>query len=108
MIGEPIEPIYDRDWFAMTGRASVLDEMAVCMVSVDPAPVMELFKTQYDSDDQAAAIGALAPLMGQCLVAGVKLEANALSLRTALGEAMYHRVFDPPVEAGSGVVEAAE
>lgn len=106
--GEPIQPIYDREWFAMTGRAAVLDEMAVCMVSVDPAPVMSLFQTQYDSDDQSAAIGALGPLMGQCLVAGVKLEANALSLRTALGEAMYHRVFDPPVEAGSTAAGAAE
>ena len=106
--GEPIQPIYDREWFPMTGRIPVLDEMAVCMVSVDPAPVMDLFKTQYDSDDQSAAIGALGPLMGQCLAAGVKLEANALSLRTALGEAMYHRVFDPPVEAASEVAEAAE
>lgn len=102
LTGEPIQPIYDRDWFAMTGRASVLDEMAVCMVSVDPAPVLELFKTLYDSKEQSEAIGALGPLMGQCLAAGVKLEANALSLRTALGEAMYHRLFDPPVEQRIG------
>lgn len=91
----PIQRDYPRDWYAMTNRAQAIDEMAVCVADINPQGISVLLGSEIGSGDQKAAIGALMPAVGQCLSKTVRLKTNALGLRTALAEALYHRAFDP-------------
>lgn len=109
----PLLAKYERPWFAMTGREEAIDEMAVCIAAIDPQGIRGLFKTLHDSKQEGAALAAMGPSFGKCLESGFQLKANALSLRTALAEALYHRAYDPaPAQAGvgedGGTSEAAE
>lgn len=88
---------YSRGWHAMTGRASPIDEMATCVAELNPAGILALTRTEYASKKQKVAIAALTPSVGSCLLTGYKMNINALGLRTALTEALYHRAFDAPV-----------
>lgn len=97
----PLEAAYERPWFVMTGREPVIDEMATCIAAIDPQDIRRIFKTVYDSKEERQAFGLLGPALGQCLQAGVQLKANALSLRTALAEALYHRAYDPASTASA-------
>ena len=90
----PVQPTYDRDWYAFTERARPLDEMATCVADSDPAGIGHLLASSYGSDSESAAIRALIPSLGPCLGTNYRLNANPLALRTALGEALYHRAFD--------------
>ena len=93
---------YPRDWHAMTGRPVQIDQMATCVAAVNPAGIMAITKTEFGSKKEKKAIDALAPTVGQCLAAGYKMTTNQLGLRTALAEALYHRVFDvPPASANA-------
>lgn len=87
---------YTRDWYVMTGRPQAIDEMATCVADINPAGIDGLLKTGIGSKEEKAAIGAIAPSLGTCLATGYKLNANRLSIRTALAEALYHRAFDAP------------
>ena len=63
---------------------------------------MAITKTEFGGKKEKTAIDALAPTVGQCLAAGYKMTTNQLGLRTALAEALYHRVFDvPPASANA-------
>ena len=93
--------VYKRDWFVMTGRAVQIDEMATCVADVNPAGIMAITKSDFGSKKEKKAIDALAPMVGQCLSAGYKMTINQLGLRTALTEALYHRVFDPAPVSGA-------
>jgi hypothetical protein len=90
----PIQQVYARDWYSMTGRARAVDEMATCVADVDPAAIAALLHTGIGGSDQKTAIAALMPSVGQCLSKTVRLKTNPLGLRTALAEALYHRVND--------------
>lgn len=87
---------YPREWHALTGRPVQIDQMATCVADVNPAGIMKITKTGFGSKQETKAIDALAPTIGQCLAAGYKMTTNQLGLRTALAEALYHRVFDVP------------
>ena len=93
---------YDRDWQAMTGRPRQIDQMAACVANVNPAGIMAITKTEFGSKKEKKALDALAPSLATCLSVGYKMNTNQLGLRTALAEALYHRVFDaPPVSASA-------
>ncbi|MBN8501835.1 MAG: hypothetical protein J0M19_11855 [Sphingomonadales bacterium] len=93
---------YARDWYAMTGRARPIDEMATCVADINPGGILALLKTEIGSKEEKAAVAGLGPSLGQCLAVGYKLNANRLGLRTALAEGLYHRTFDAPPVADGG------
>ena len=99
----PLAPqaTYPRAWHTMTGRAAQIDEMATCVADMNPAGIMAITKTQFGSKKEKKAIDALAPALGKCLSTGYKMNTNQLGIRTALTEALYHRVFDPAPVAGA-------
>jgi hypothetical protein len=87
----PRQQVYRRPWFAATSRHSTVDEMATCVSEIAPAATLAVILTQPYSDAERHAFTALAPVMGPCLLAGAKLQANQLALRGALAEALYQR-----------------
>lgn len=103
----PMQRDYTRGWFAVSGRNPVLNETAVCLADIAPAKVFALFKTRIASPEEMAATRAMAGELGQCIPAGIELKLEPRTLRSALGEAMYHRVYDPaptsaPAAAAAG------
>lgn len=90
----PAQKTYSRDWYALTGRDKAIDEMSTCVADINPGGILALLRTDWSSKEQKAAVAALAPSLGTCLVKGVQLNTNALGLRTSLAEALYHRAFD--------------
>ena len=92
---EPIQRRYASAWTAIDGRGAVIDEMAVCASSTNPAGVRALLVTEPASPAEATAMGALSPTLGQCLAAGATLQGNRQSIRAALAEALYHRLAAP-------------
>ena len=98
----PLQKTYSADWYAVTGRPQPFNEMATCVAATNPAGILTLLKTGIGSKEEKAAVGTLTPTLGQCLATGYKLNANRLSLRTALAEALYHRTFDAPSGAVGG------
>ena len=97
----PLERIYARQWFAMTGRDAVVDAMAVCLTENAPTDVVGLLRTGAYSAQEMAAVQVLGPTMGKCLQVGYKLHANRQTLRAAIAEALYHRL-NAPVAAAAG------
>ena len=82
---------YGHVWSAVSGRDPSVDEMAACAATTDPAHIGALLATQPGSAKEKAGVASLVPTLGNCLVQGAKLNANAQSLRAALAEALYHR-----------------
>lgn len=103
----PLVENYNRAWFGMTGRPVALDDMAVCVVNVAPAQVGALFNTKIKTDEERAAIGNLGPAMGQCLQEDVELKLDERWLRSALGEAMYRRIYLPDAAPAASAEGAA-
>ncbi|MFM5916780.1 MAG: hypothetical protein ACKOOL_04505 [Novosphingobium sp.] len=101
----PIQRDYPRDWYVMTNRAQAIDEMAVCVADINPQGISILLGSDIGSGDQKTAIAALMPAVGQCLSKTVRLKTNALGLRTALAEALYHRAYDAPQNSAAGVAQ---
>lgn len=91
----PLQPVYQRPWFATTAREPVVDEMGACLADVNSAGVLSLIRTEPYSDGEREAFVALSSTMASCLRAGAKLEANRQALRAAVAEALYHRVRAP-------------
>ena len=101
----PLQQIYQRNWFAITGRHVSVDEMGACIADTNPAGIAALIRTEPGSKEENAAFGGLMDNLGKCLRAGTKLQANRQSLRAALADALYQRLNAPaPVPA----VEAAK
>jgi len=66
--------------------------MGICTVRAAPALVQGLLATEVASPEEAAAIRALMPQVGQCLTAGINLRVNRPALRAALALATYRIV----------------
>lgn len=100
----PVKRAYSRSWFALSGRNSAVDSMAVCLAENAPNGVSALLRTEAYSPIEMAAVKALGPTMGKCLQLGVNLHANRQTLRAAIAEGLYHRMMDPvaPVPAAAG------
>jgi hypothetical protein len=90
-----LQKIYQRPWFAVTGRHLSVDEMGACIADVNPAGIGALIRTVPTTPGEGQAFAALSPDMGRCLRAGTKLQANRQSLRAALAEALFQRLNAP-------------
>jgi len=86
--------MYRADWFAMTGRIQVIDEMAMCVAAINPAGVLAVLATKPNSSAQQQAFNSLTPSLGACLAGGYQLDTKPTALRAALAEALYHRDRD--------------
>jgi len=107
----PIQKIYQRSWFAITGRHVSVDEMGACIADTNPAGIIALTRTDPMSKEEGAAFSALGGNMHDCLRAGTKLQASRQALRAALAEALYQRLSAPtpaPTAAAATAVEAAK
>jgi hypothetical protein len=105
----PLQQIYQRNWYAVTGRHVSVDEMGACVADTNPAGVLALARTQPASAEENAAFSGLMGNFGKCLRAGVKLQASRPALRAALSEALYQRLNAPtPAPMASTAVEAAK
>lgn len=107
----PLQQIYQRDWYAVTGRHISVDEMGACVAETNPAGVFALTRTQPTSAEENAAFGALMDNFGKCLRAGVKLQASRPALRSALAEALFQRLNAPapaPTVAATTEAEAGK
>jgi hypothetical protein len=91
----PLQKIYQRPWFAVTGRHLTVDEMGACIADVNPAGIGALIRTVPAAPEEGQAFAALSPDLGRCLRAGTKLQANRQSLRAALAEALFQRLNAP-------------
>ena len=91
----PLQKIYQRPWFAVTGRHLTVDEMGACIADINPAGIAALILTVPTTPDEGQAFAALSADMGKCLRAGTKLQANRQSLRAALAEALFQRLNAP-------------
>jgi hypothetical protein len=104
----PIQQIYTRDWFGMTGRNIEVDIMSACVAETNPGAINALIGTIPGTAEEGAAISAIAPSLGPCLRAGAKLNANRQSLRAALAEALYQRAFAPAVPAAPAMAQTKQ
>jgi hypothetical protein len=93
---------YVRTWFAATGRAAAVDEMAACMADTDPASIMGLLRTAPGSWDEQSWMQSLPASLSRCLRVGVHLDANRGALRAALADALYQRVHAQSATVASG------
>lgn len=63
--------------------------MAICTVRATPDRVAALFATRAASAEEAAAVQALMPQIGQCLAAGATGQFNRAAIRSILDLAAY-------------------
>jgi len=106
-----LQQVYQRNWFAVTGRHVSVDEMGACIADTNPAGILTLVRTVPTSPEESAAFSALGGNLGKCLRAGTKLQASRQSLRAALADALYQRVHAPAparTAATATAVEAAK
>jgi hypothetical protein len=68
---------------------SEIEVMSLCTVRAAPAPVAALFATAPATPEEAAALRALAPQLGQCLRAGAHSRVNGLEVRALLALAAW-------------------
>jgi hypothetical protein len=66
--------------------------MSICTVRAAPAQVEALLASEVASPEEAAAVRALMPQIGQCLSAGVNMRLNRPALRAALALAIHRLV----------------
>lgn len=66
--------------------------MSICTVRAAPAQVEALLASEVASPEEAAAVRALMPQIGQCLSAGVNMRLNRPALRAALALATHRLV----------------
>lgn len=104
----PLQQVYQRDWFAVTGRHITVDEMGACIADTNPAGILALSRTAPTSKEENAAFGGLMSDLGKCLRAGTKLQAGRQALRAALADALYQRLHAPAPVAAPAVAEATK
>jgi len=66
--------------------------MSICTVRAAPSQVEALLASEVASPEEAAAVRALMPQIGQCLSAGVNMRLNRPALRAALALATHRLV----------------
>jgi hypothetical protein len=91
----PLAESYNRDWFALTKRATDIDAMAICASETNPNAVLQLLRTEHVSPEEKVAIDNVIGTLGPCLRQGMTLNTNRLSIRAALAEAYFHRIYTP-------------
>jgi hypothetical protein len=101
----PLQQVYQRPWFAITSRHVSVDEMGACIADTNPAGIVALMRTEPTGKEEGAAFGAMGDQLGKCLRVGTKLQANRQSLRAALADALFQRLYAP---TPAPTVEAAK
>lgn len=87
--------LYNRPWFAGTGRDRVVDEMAACVADTQPGGTLRLVTSAAYTSAEDSTFQALVPAMGPCLTVGARLRAGRQALRAALADALYQRFVAP-------------
>ena len=103
----PLQQLYQRNWYAVTGRHVSVDEMGACIADTNPAGIARLIRTVPLSREEGAAFAGLTDSLGKCLRAGTRLQANRQSLRAALAEALYQRLHAPAPSSVTASTEGA-
>lgn len=98
------QPSYARVWYAFTGRPGAVDEMATCVAETAPTEVRAVLAAEPESAGERIAMRGVAPALGPCLRVGATLTSNRQSLRAALAEAYYHRLYAPAEPAAAADV----
>lgn len=95
----PLQKMYERNWFAATGRHVTVDEMGACIADTNPVGAAALIRSEPVSKGEGAAFAALTDNLGKCLRVGTKLQASRPALRAALADALFQRLNRPQAEA---------
>jgi len=88
----PLQQVYQRDWFVVSGRNSSVDEMAACIADTNPSGISDLLAASPLSPEERAAFAGISPSLVTCLRAGTKLTASRQALRAALADALFQRL----------------
>jgi hypothetical protein len=76
-------------WPGADPRARSFLKLAECIVRLEPAKSFALFSTPVSGPPEAAAVGALAPAIADCLPPDLELILHPPMLRSYLAEAAY-------------------
>jgi len=102
-----IRSSYAADWIAPASGMAVVEEMASCIAATHPDKVVELIFTTPGSSRERAARSAIMPFVAPCLGKGTTLNTDAIGLRLALAQGLYHRLNDTGEHRVSGSLSAA-
>jgi hypothetical protein len=86
---------YTASWMSSQANDLVVEEMSACLAETQPSLVDDVLLTPPASLQEAGALKTISQFMGPCLRQGVTLKTNPDMLHASLGEALYHREFDP-------------
>jgi hypothetical protein len=75
-----------------TPAYSVADQIAICVVRSVPDDVAHLFATEVGSDEEGAAVRAIAPVVGLCSQNAAPLNASEGGLRAILATAAFRSI----------------
>ena len=84
---------------------AALAPLGECVVRADPAGSLALLKTPVESEEEMAAVGALAPVLPGCVKKGQKLSFNRFNLRGTIALNLYRLARAPRVAASSSGAE---
>jgi hypothetical protein len=91
-----IEPLREKYPASFVWPApTAMENFGYCVVDQGEASVATLIRTRVTTDQEAAAMQALAPALGQCVTEGQSLEVNVGALRQLLAVALYRRMAVP-------------
>jgi hypothetical protein len=63
-----------------------------CVVAIAPVAALRLARSPRDSGDEAAAISAQSPTLGDCIAPGQNFKVKRADLRLILAEPLYHMI----------------
>lgn len=84
-------PNYAARWVSADPSQSVVDRMAICLAAKHPAESVALVRSVPGSVEEKAAITAMMPHIGGCVVQGATLKGNRNAIRLAVARAVYYR-----------------
>jgi hypothetical protein len=96
------DPARAAGWqaFAEAAQAyAALAPIGECVVRANPAGSLALLKTGVETDQEKAAIGALAPVLPGCVKKGEKISINRFNLRGTIALNLYRLARAPRQEA---------
>ncbi|MEO5493854.1 MAG: hypothetical protein ABIR08_07485 [Sphingomonas sp.] len=63
-----------------------------CVVAIAPVAALRLARSPRDGGDEASAIAALSPTLGDCIAPGQNFKVKRADLRLILAEPLYHLI----------------
>ncbi|MBV7260215.1 hypothetical protein [Erythrobacter crassostreae] len=93
LIEDSQESLLSRLSMAAIGRDpttfSYTDQIAMCTVRGAPHLAAKLFETEFETEEEQAALSALKPVTKVCTQRGAPIEASPLAMRSMLATASY-------------------